>query len=193
MHVTDWLPTLLAATGRRDLVPTDLDGINQWDYLIGASASPPRTLMLYNADTTTGQAALRWGDWKLLLNESTFVGWFSGSGTNWGIEYCSNMPTETVQLFNVTGDEQERVDLSQQQPEVVSEMRAVIDEYIRCDNIFQCGAAVKKIAGVHLFDNLMLFLMHFFSISGAFPIAFCDMNDEAAAELWSSRNEVNGV
>ena len=48
------------------------------------------------ADTTTGQAALRWGSWKLLLNESTFVGWFDGSGSDWGIEYCSNTATNTV-------------------------------------------------------------------------------------------------
>ena len=49
VHVTDWLPTLLSAAGRRDLIPEGgLDGVDQWDYFSGTTSVAPRTLMLYN-------------------------------------------------------------------------------------------------------------------------------------------------
>jgi hypothetical protein len=62
-HVSDWVPTLLAAIGQIDVIKGKyLDGINQWDYFIEASAyqqagnyagvallTPPRTGFLYNA------------------------------------------------------------------------------------------------------------------------------------------------
>ena len=87
MHISDWMPTLLTAVGVTDL-PEDLDGIDQWEALTTLASHSPRTEMLYNIDPyysevvttsdgsmttmltrTKPRAALRVGDWKLLLNE----------------------------------------------------------------------------------------------------------------------------
>ena len=87
MHISDWMPTILSAAGVADL-PEGLDGIDHWDALTTVDAQSPRTEFLYNIDPyystmvqmTDGsintmltrvkpRAALRVGDWKLLLNE----------------------------------------------------------------------------------------------------------------------------
>ena len=39
MHITDWLPTLLSAAGASELIPSDLDGVDQWAAITGARAS----------------------------------------------------------------------------------------------------------------------------------------------------------
>ena len=88
VHLADWLPTLLAATGLE--AATGLDGINMWDRLRDPSIPSPRsgtgghispamfvyrTEMVYNinlvptwvlpgVDHWPPIAALRQGDWK---------------------------------------------------------------------------------------------------------------------------------
>ena len=130
-HVSDWLPTLMSAVGRSDLLTSAdvaLDGIDQWDYLQGTQETAPRTQVLINADTVTGISALRMGNYKLLLNESTDVGWYSGD--TFGLDLCFMSATNTVQLFDVENDQEERVDLSVAQPELVASLRAEIDRYL---------------------------------------------------------------
>jgi hypothetical protein len=46
----------------------------------------PRQTVLYNADPFTGVAALRRGNWKLLLNESDDTPWLDGD--TWGQLKC---------------------------------------------------------------------------------------------------------
>lgn len=69
MHVSDWLPTLLAAVGGNLSNMTSLDGINQWETLTDGVASP-RTEVLVNIETgSSPKEALISGDWKL-VNQS---------------------------------------------------------------------------------------------------------------------------
>lgn len=70
MHVTDWLPTLynLAGGDIHDL--GDVDGLDMWDTLSNATESP-RKEILHNIDPMGGYSALRFGDWKLIVNAST--------------------------------------------------------------------------------------------------------------------------
>ena len=42
----------------------DIDGVNQWDAIVGAGKSN-RTEFLVNIDPMKKNAALRWGPWKL--------------------------------------------------------------------------------------------------------------------------------
>jgi len=71
MHVSDWLPTLLAAAGYDVTKETDnLDGMNMWETLKDEGIPSPRNEILINIDEQLYKnAALRVGDWKL-VNQS---------------------------------------------------------------------------------------------------------------------------
>lgn len=130
-HVTDWLPTIMdGIIGRGDVLSDDIDGVNHWDWMKGDAddSEPPRNSIVYNIDTVTGISAIRVGKWKLLLNESSDVGWYDGD--TFGLDFCASTATNSVQLYDLESDEEERYDLSMQQPEVVAELRSSIDQYI---------------------------------------------------------------
>ncbi|AMV18854.1 arylsulfatase B [Planctomyces sp. SH-PL14] len=64
MHAVDWFPTLAGLVGY--VPPNDLrwDGIDQWPMLTGQTMkAEPRTLYIAMQN---GNAALRYGDWKLI-------------------------------------------------------------------------------------------------------------------------------
>lgn len=69
MHISDWLPTFLAAA---DASPTgntttnfNIDGINLWHALKDDKESPRKSI-LHNIDDIYGNAAITMGDFKLL-------------------------------------------------------------------------------------------------------------------------------
>jgi len=67
MHVSDWLPTLLAAGGYDVTKETDdLDGMNMWDTLQNDVPSPRVEMLLNIDDEMFHNAALRFGDWKIV-------------------------------------------------------------------------------------------------------------------------------
>ncbi|KAG6450906.1 arylsulfatase B [Manduca sexta] len=65
-HVTDWLPTLVAAAGGN--IIQEIDGINQWNALI-SDEIPKRTSALITIDDLNGWAAYRDGDFKLIIGD----------------------------------------------------------------------------------------------------------------------------
>ena len=67
MHVTDWLPTLYYAAGGNVSDLQNIDGVNMWDTLTQATESP-RQVILHNIDPLSGAAAIRYRNWKLLVN-----------------------------------------------------------------------------------------------------------------------------
>lgn len=67
MHVTDWLPTLYYAAGGNVSDLKNIDGVNMWDTLTQATQSP-RQVILHNIDPFSGAAAIRYRNWKLLVN-----------------------------------------------------------------------------------------------------------------------------
>lgn len=157
-HVTDWLPTLIGGMlGRPLLLPADLDGIDQWDWLLSAveqgtdsgivlksstkssdlldsgsdePPSAPRTEFVYNVDTVTGISAMRRDNFKLILNESLEVGWHSPY--HWGSEVCTpvDMHTNSVQLYDLEKDPEERVECSAVYPAVVKSMQSALLTYM---------------------------------------------------------------
>ncbi|XP_059046071.1 arylsulfatase B-like [Achroia grisella] len=70
MHITDWLPTLIAAAGGR--LTTEIDGINQWDSIIqdGDSKRTEVLITVEDSDTNT-YAAYRAGDYKIVVGNVT--------------------------------------------------------------------------------------------------------------------------
>ena len=72
MHVTDWLPTFYSLAGGDVHNLTKVDGFDMWDMLSTATDSP-RVEILHNIDPVTGEAALRFRSWKLLVNISKYI------------------------------------------------------------------------------------------------------------------------
>ena len=67
LHVTDWLPTLYALAGGDASKLRDVDGYNVWDTLSRGKSSP-RQELLHNIHPSGGEAAMRYGQWKILVN-----------------------------------------------------------------------------------------------------------------------------
>ena len=68
MHLSDWLPTLYGRAGG-DVSSLDTDGYDMWPTLSEGIASP-RQELVHNIDPVTWTAAVRYQQWKLLVNES---------------------------------------------------------------------------------------------------------------------------
>ena len=89
IHVSDWYPTLLTASGCSAIPGTQsLDGYNQWEA-ITKDVKSPRLEILHNIDPlfskargkfrmgfdTSVHAGIRVGDWKLLTGNPGFSRW----------------------------------------------------------------------------------------------------------------------
>ncbi|XP_055355360.1 arylsulfatase B-like isoform X2 [Paramacrobiotus metropolitanus] len=72
MHLTDWLPTLMTATGGMPV--RNVDGVDQWKSLVEAAPSM-RNELLMQADAIWDQYALRWYQYKLLVKENPITGY----------------------------------------------------------------------------------------------------------------------
>ena len=77
VHVTDWVPTILAGVlGRGDLVPAGADGVDQWAALAGETTAAPRSDVLaefgYACGVASGSFIKEIGGsrFKLLVNAS---------------------------------------------------------------------------------------------------------------------------
>ena len=71
MHVTDWLPTLYSIAGGDIKNLRNVDGYDMWNTLSKATESPREEILL-NIDPVRNhrEAALRFKDWKLIVNIS---------------------------------------------------------------------------------------------------------------------------
>jgi arylsulfatase A-like enzyme len=112
MHISDWFPTLLKLCG----APTDqklpVDGRDVWPMLTKAAKSPHEALLLLG--TKPGEAAIRQGDWKLLMNASIKDAEESDDAA----------ATKTkLELYNLADDLGEKKELSAAHPEKLNELR----------------------------------------------------------------------
>ncbi|KAH9377829.1 hypothetical protein HPB48_006502 [Haemaphysalis longicornis] len=69
MHITDWLPTLYSAAGGDVTNLGALDGFDMWQAL-SLNLLSPRTEILLNIDNELGVAALRYGEFKLVVGSN---------------------------------------------------------------------------------------------------------------------------
>ena len=138
-HVSDWLPTIVSGLlGRGDLLPDQLDGYDLWDPLLSGACTTngsddsdddecrsDRTVVLYNVDPFTGIAAIRNKRYKLIVNESDNVGWYDGE-TFGDLDFCYMTPTESLELYDLNEDEQERHNIYDDEPNIASELLDMI-------------------------------------------------------------------
>ncbi|XP_013139142.1 PREDICTED: arylsulfatase B-like isoform X2 [Papilio polytes] len=72
MHITDWLPTLLAAAGGK--LDKTIDGVNQWDSIIRNSKSQRNEVLIAIEDSSRNMyGAYRSGDYKVVIGNVTGV------------------------------------------------------------------------------------------------------------------------
>ncbi|XP_070556162.1 arylsulfatase B-like [Ptychodera flava] len=139
IHVVDWYPTLLELVGGKP--DSDMDGINVWNTLVKGDPSP-RKEFVYNIDEVEPSgAAIRMGDYKLILGYAgAHGGWIPPPSVNglWqeivpmddyevqpGV--CAD-PTNSTYLFNLKDDPTEHFNLADKMPEKVQEMTARLEE-----------------------------------------------------------------
>ena len=152
IHVSDWYPTLLHAAGCPVLPETQmLDGFDQWKS-ITTYAESPRSEILHNIDPlstlhdkkivmgfdTSVHAAIRSGDWKLLTGDPGFDEWVKPPEMkNAATMHINNMETakkmnqssSTVQLYNIKNDPYERMEISAENPAIVTQLLARLVKY----------------------------------------------------------------
>jgi len=81
MHIQDWLPTLYSAAGGDVGDLGNIDGLSLWEALIYDTASP-RYELLHNIDDEKPLAALRYGDYKVIIGKDSKSGWYGDPGRN---------------------------------------------------------------------------------------------------------------
>lgn len=80
MHLSDWLPTLYGRAGGNLSNLIGIDGYDMWSTLSEEKETPRREL-LHNIDPVGWSAALRYRQWKLVVNESFgHDGWYPPPG-----------------------------------------------------------------------------------------------------------------
>jgi arylsulfatase len=114
----DWLPTLLAAAGVRDIkekllkghkvgdrtFKVHLDGYNQLPYLTGEQAKSPRQEFFYFSDDGD-LTAVRVDNWKIVFMEQRVL----GTLRLWAEPF---VPLRVPKLFNLRTDPYERADVT---------------------------------------------------------------------------------
>ena len=125
VHVIDWYPTLVKLAGGSLNQPTPVDGMDIWPTLTQGKPSPHDAILSVSSPTA---AALRVGDWKLMLS----------AGGNHKDE--DGMPTKgnrggeknpAPMLYNLATDPGETKDLAASEPERVQAMRAKLEALLQ--------------------------------------------------------------
>jgi hypothetical protein len=112
----DIFPTLAAAVGAPEMVPTDrpIDGVNQLPFLEGKHSHSNRDSVIY-----MGQGgrlmAVKWHDWKL---------WY-----DFRVEPGDPNPDSKVRLFNLRTDPKEETDIKDFNPGILTVMDRIVADY----------------------------------------------------------------
>ena len=115
--IVDWMPTFCALAGTK-VAPSEpkWDGVNLWPALDGQAKLAKRSLHI--AGPGGSRWALRDGDWKLILTRH--------KNRNAGGKV-------KVELFNLTNDPNEKIDLAGKNPEKVAELKVKFEKQRKLD------------------------------------------------------------
>ena len=125
MHMVDWYPTLIKLAGGSLEQKLPLDGLDIWPMLTKGAASPHDAILSVSTQGPE-RAAVRMGDWKLLVSGNADA----DTGENDGASKAKKKGKkaadkyESVALYNLIEDPSESKNLAVAQPERVNAMRA---------------------------------------------------------------------
>ena len=141
MHTVDWYPTLVKLAGGSLEQKTPLDGKDVWPMLTQDAPSPHDAILCVQSPKV---AALRMGDWKLVMNGSdadseeapTGGAKAKGKGKKGKAKSEVDAATiaefgETLALYNLANDIGEKKNLELAEPERVAAMRARLAEFLK--------------------------------------------------------------
>ncbi len=120
IHAVDWYPTLIKLAGAPIEQTLQPDGLDIWPVLTQNAKSPHDAILLVG--NKPGVAAIRMGDWKLLISPSDKV-----AEEQTGAEVNSGM----MELYNLLEDIAETKNLSEAEPGRVMKMRLRLDDMLK--------------------------------------------------------------
>jgi arylsulfatase A-like enzyme len=128
MHVIDWYPTLVTLAGGSLEQKTAIDGKDVWPMITKGAKSPHDTILSVQSPE---RAALRMGDWKLILNAGVAGGGNAAESTPKKGRKKEAANGKGVELYNLATDIGESTDLAGKEPERVAAMRARLAEMLK--------------------------------------------------------------
>lgn len=156
MHLSDWLPTLYGRAGGDVQKLLNIDGYDMWPSLSKGEKSPRKELV-HNIDPVTWASALRYEQWKLLVNETDGGGrdgWYPPPGIEENarsprnfttslpslknaVVTCGPQPAEPTKcgvkdgpcLFNIQDDPCEYTNVAEKEKDVLKMMLQLLEKY----------------------------------------------------------------
>ncbi len=130
MHTVDWYPTLVKLAGGSLEQKTALDGKDVWPMLTQGAPSPHDAILCVQSPTV---AAVRMGDWKLVMNGSDADSEEApaGAAKAKGKKGKSGDAVEKIALYNLVTDIGEKENVADKEPERTATMRAKLAEFLK--------------------------------------------------------------
>jgi len=116
IHAVDLYPTLLKLAGASLKQSLPIDGMDVWPTIAQAQSSP-RNEILHNIEPDPYRAAIRCGDWKLLINGTAPT------------QLRKKGNQRLIELFNISQDPSEKSNLAKKYPEKVKSLMQRIEFY----------------------------------------------------------------
>jgi arylsulfatase A-like enzyme len=132
MHMVDWYPTLIKLAGGSLEQKLPVDGRDVWPMLTKGAPSPHDAILSVSTQGPT-RAAVRMGDWKLMVNGNADA----DSGEDDGATKAKKKGKaaagkyEPVALYNLADDPSESKNLAAAQPDRVKAMRARLADLLK--------------------------------------------------------------
>ncbi len=132
IHTVDWYPTLVTLAGGSLEQKLPLDGRDAWATITKGAPSPHDAILCVQSPE---RAAVRMGDWKLLMNASAADSEESPGGGEKpkakGKGRKGATQSEHLELYNVAADIGETTNLASKEPGRVAAMRAKLGEFLK--------------------------------------------------------------
>ena len=126
MHMVDWYPTLIKQAGGSLEQKLPVDGLDVWPMLTKQAASPHDAILSVSTQGPS-RAAVRMGDWKLIVDGGAAD--IAPPGKKKGKKAAGKY--EAVALYDLSADPSEAKNLAEAQPERVKAMRARLAELLK--------------------------------------------------------------
>ena len=126
MHMVDWYPTLIRQAGGSLEQKLPIDGLDVWPMLTKQAASPHDAILSVSTQGPS-RAAVRMGDWKLIVDGGADD--IAPPGKKKGKKAAGKY--EPTALYDLSADPSESKNLAATEPERVKAMRARLAELVK--------------------------------------------------------------
>ena len=126
MHMVDWYPTLIKQAGGSLEQKLPVDGLDIWPMLTKQADSPHDAILSVSTQGPS-RAAVRMGDWKLIVDGGAAD--IAPTGKKKGKKAAGKYEAEA--LYDLSADPSEAKNLAEAQPERVKAMRARLAELLK--------------------------------------------------------------